>query len=130
MGQALVYRRSEQEMPARKEEIRHTKEEGVEFQLLTNPLAILENEKHLVSGMRCIKMQLTENVSALERRNVTTIPGSEFDLPCDVVVMAIGNKSNPLIQSTTDGLMVTPKGTILSETGDGRTSKPICLCCG
>ena len=119
----LVYRRSEKEMPARKEEVRHAKEEGIEFQLLTNPIEILENDEHMVKGIRCVKMQLNDADVVVERRGVSVIEGSDFEILCEVVVMAIGNKSNPLIQSTTNDLKVSPKGTILSGAGDGRTSK-------
>jgi glutamate synthase (NADPH) small chain len=125
----LVYRRSEKEMPARLEEVKHAKEEGIDFQLLTNPTEILEDNKSMVKGIRCVKMQLDE-VGTSGRRSVSVIPGSDFEIPCDVVVMAIGNKSNPLIQASTDGLMVSPHGTILSEAGDGRTSKPFVYTAG
>lgn len=125
----LVYRRSAQEMPARLEEVRHAKEEGIDFQLLTNPTEILEDDKSMVRGIGCVKMQLDE-AGASGRRNVSVIPGSEFEIPCNVVVMAIGNKSNPLIQSSTDGLQVSSYGTIVSPNNDGRTSKPFVYAAG
>jgi len=120
----LVYRRSEKEMPARLEEVRHAKEEGINFQMLTNPVAIMSDNNNIVKGIVCTKMELADAIDSSGRQNVQIISGSEFEIPCEVIIMSIGNKSNPLIQSTTKGLDVSSnKGTILSPNQDGRTSK-------
>ena len=119
----LVYRRSEKEMPARLEEVRHAKEEGINFQILTNPLTIVSDDNNLVNGIICTKMELEDAIDSSGRQNVRAISGSEFEIPCKVIVMSIGNKSNPLIQSTTQGLNIASKGTILSPNNDGRTSR-------
>ena len=117
----IVYRRSETEMPARLAEIHHAKEEGIEFHLLCNPVEILTDEKHFVRALRCIRMELGEPDSSGRRRPVP-VPGSEFEIECDVVVIAIGNKPNPLIPSTTKQLEVSKWGTIIANEQDGRTS--------
>jgi glutamate synthase (NADPH/NADH) small chain len=107
----LVYRRSEDEMPARREEIYHAKEEGVKFALLTNPVAIGGTDKGWVSGLECVKMELGE-ADASGRRRPVVVAGSNFMLPADTVIIAIGNTPNPLIPQTTAGLIVTKRGTI------------------
>lgn len=117
----LVYRRSEEEMPARREEIEHAKEEGIEFALLTNPLAVQGNDKGWVSGLACVKMQLGE-ADASGRRRPVEVAGSNFVLPADTVIIAIGNTPNPLIPQTTPGLVVTKKGTITVD-DNGLTSR-------
>ncbi len=117
----IVYRRSETEMPARLAEIHHAKEEGIEFHLLCNPVEILTDEKRFVRALRCIRMELGEPDSSGRRRPVP-VPGSEFEIECDVVVIAIGNKPNPLIPSTTKQLEVSKWGTIIANEQDGRTS--------
>jgi len=118
----VVYRRSEAEMPARNAEIHHAKEEGLEFNVLTNPVEILADEKGFVTAVRCLKMELGEPDDSGRRRPVP-VAGSEFDIPCDVVVIAIGNKPNPLIPDTTPDLEITKWGTIVANEADGRTSK-------
>lgn len=118
----IVYRRSEEEMPARKAEIHHAKQEGIEFNLLCNPLKIYANEQGFVTGMRCVCMQLGEP-DASGRRRPVVVPGSEFDIPCDVVIIAIGNTPNPLIPSTTPDIEVSKHGTIMADMESGRTTK-------
>ena len=116
----IVYRRSDQELPARREEIDHAKEEGIKFYLLTNPIEILGDENGWVKGMRCIQMELGEPDESGRRRPVE-IKGSEFDMECDVVIMALGTTPNPLIASTTEGLNVDKKFRIAANE-DGLTS--------
>ena len=99
----IVYRRSEEELPARVEEVHHAKEEGIIFDLLTNPVEILEDENNWVKGMRCVKMELGEP-DASGRRRPVEVPGSEFDMELDTVIMSLGTSPNPLISSTTKGL--------------------------
>jgi glutamate synthase (NADPH/NADH) small chain len=108
----LVYRRSEAEIPARKEEFEHAKEEGVICQLLTNPTAVIGDEKGWVNGLQCVRMELGEP-DASGRRSPVEVPGSTFTLPVDTVVVAIGNTPNPLIPMTTPGLSVSKRGTIV-----------------
>ncbi len=98
----IVYRRSEDEIPARAEEVHHAKEEGVEFNLLTNPVEILHDDKGWVTGVKCIKMQLGE-ADASGRRRPVEIPGSEFIIPCDTVIMSLGTSPNPLSRASTKG---------------------------
>ncbi len=118
----IVYRRSEEEMPARKAEVHHAKEEGIQFNLLCNPIEIVADEKGFVSGIRCIRMQLGEP-DASGRRRPVPIEGSEFLVEADVVVIAIGNKPNPLIPDTTPDIEISKWGTIQADETDGRTSK-------
>lgn len=118
----IVYRRSETEMPARKAEIHHAKEEGIEFNLLCTPVEIFADDEGFVKGIRCIRMELGEPDSSGRRRPVP-VEGSEFDIACDVVIIAIGNSPNPLIPSTTPDIKTTKWGTIIAEESDGRTSK-------
>ncbi len=118
----IVYRRSEAEMPARKEEIHHAKEEGVAFRLLTNPVAILGGEDGFVRGMTCVEMELGEP-DARGRRRPVPKPGSEFDLPVETVIVAIGNSPNPLIKKTTPDLPTEKWGGITADE-NGRTGKP------
>lgn len=110
----IVYRRSEDEMPARKEEIHHAKEEGIELRLLTNPTRILGNERGWVAGLECIKMELGE-ADATGRRSPVEVAGSEYILPVDMVVMAIGQGPNPLITQTTPQIQVNKRGNILTD---------------
>ncbi len=117
---SIVYRRSDKELPARREEIEHAKEEGVKFYLLTNPVEILGDEKGWVRGMRCVRMELGEPDQS-GRRSPVVIPGSEFDLACDTVIMALGTSPNPLIASTTSGLKVDNRHRVIA-TGNGETS--------
>jgi glutamate synthase (NADPH/NADH) small chain len=118
----IVYRRSEAELPARAEEVHHAKEEGIIFNLLTNPVEILQDESGNVTGIRCVKMKLGEP-DASGRRRPEPIEGSEFDTPVDAVIMALGTSPNPLIHSTTKGLDVNRRGCIIAEEDIGRTSK-------
>ncbi|MFP4012654.1 MAG: NADPH-dependent glutamate synthase [Chitinispirillaceae bacterium] len=118
----IVYRRGEAELPARKAEIHHAKDEGIEFHLLCNPVEILSGEKGEVVGVKCIRMELGEP-DASGRRRPVPMEGSEFVLDCDVVVIAIGNKPNPLIPESTPDLRVSKWGTVEADETDGRTSK-------
>ncbi|MCD7814010.1 MAG: NADPH-dependent glutamate synthase [Lachnospiraceae bacterium] len=118
----IVYRRSEAELPARAEEVHHAKEEGIIFDLLTNPTEILVDENDAVCGMRCIRMELGEP-DASGRRRPVAIPGSEFDLDVDTVIMSLGTSPNPLISSTTIGLDVNHKKCIIADEETGKTSK-------
>ena len=118
---SIVYRRSLSELPARKEEVEHAMEEGVQFRLLNNPLEILSDENGYVAGMRCIKMELGEP-DASGRRSPVEIPGSEFVLDCDCVIMSIGTSPNPLIKSTTQGLEINRRGGIVVVEETGKTS--------
>ena len=110
----IVYRRSEEEMPARLEEIHHAKEEGIIFKLLSNPVEILGDENGVVKGMKCIEMELGEP-DASGRRSPVPKPGSEFELEVDCVVMAIGNSPNPLIRSTTKGIESNKRGCLVVD---------------
>ncbi len=116
----IVYRRSDQELPARREEIEHAKEEGVKFFLLTNPIEILGNEHGWVQAMRCIRMELGEPDES-GRRKPVEVAGSEFDLECDTVIMSLGTSPNPLIASTTTGLNVDKKFRVIAA-DNGQTS--------
>ena len=118
----LVYRRSEAELPARAEEVHHAKEEGIVFDLLTNPVEILSNEEGWVRGIRCIRMELGEP-DASGRRSPVEIAGSEFEIECDAVIMSLGTSPNPLIASTTEGLEVNRRGCIVADEGSGKSSK-------
>ncbi len=117
----IVYRRSEAEMTARREESEHAAEEGVEFRMLVNPVRIFKDEKGFVSGMECIKMELGEP-DASGRRSPVPVEGSEFTLDVDCVVMSIGTSPNPLIKSTTEGLETDRRGCIVVD-GDGMTAR-------
>ena len=118
----IVYRRSEEELPARVEEVHHAKEEGIIFDLLTNPVEILVDENGWVNGIKCIKMQLGEPDESGRRRPVE-IPGSEFVIEVDTVIMSLGTSPNPLISSTTKGLEVNRRKCIVASDETGATSK-------
>ena len=118
----IVYRRSEEELPARAEEVHHAKEEGIIFDLLTNPTEILEDEKGWVRGMTCIRMELGEP-DASGRRRPVEVPGSEFTLELDTVIMALGTSPNPLISSTTEGLDTNKWKCIVADETNGKTTK-------
>ena len=118
----IVYRRSEEELPARVEEVHHAKEEGIIFDLLTNPTEILADDKGWVTGMRCIRMELGEP-DASGRRRPVEIPGSEFVMELDTVIMSLGTSPNPLISSTTEGLEVNKWKCIIADEADGKTTK-------
>ena len=117
----IVYRRGEAELPARKEEVHHAKEEGIEFKMLTNPTRILGNENGWVTGINCVEMELGEP-DASGRRSPQERVGSDFVIDCDVVIMALGTSPNPLIASTTDGLNINRRGCI-EATEMGATSR-------
>ena len=110
----VVYRRSEAEMPARREEIHHAKEEGIEFLFLNNPTKILGDDKGRVRGMECIRMELGEPDDSGRRRPIE-VPGSEFELDVDAVIMSLGTSPNPLIRSTTPGLEANRKGCLVAD---------------
>ncbi len=118
----IVYRRSLEEMPARKAEVHHAQAEGIIFELLVNPLEILLDEKGIVRGMKCVRMELGEP-DATGRRRPKEIAGSEFEIECDAVIIAIGTTPNPLIPATTPGMDVSKHGTIVADE-NGRTAKP------
>ena len=118
----VVYRRTETELPARREEVHHAKEEGIRFEFLTNPVEILSDEKGNVRGIRCIRMELGEP-DASGRRSPVAIPGSEFEIPADTIIMSLGTSPNPLIASTTPGLRTTRRGG-LETTDDVVTTHP------
>ncbi len=118
----IVYRRSEQELPARVEEVHHAKEEGIVFNMLTNPIRINGDENGVVKSITCVRMELGEADESGRRRPVE-IPGSEFDIDCDVVIMALGTSPNPLIRDTTKGLDTTRRGCIVADE-EGRTTRP------
>ncbi len=118
----IVYRRSEEELPARVEEVHHAKEEGIIFDLLTNPTEILEDESGWVCGIKCVRMELGEP-DASGRRRPVVIEGSEFTMEVDTVIMSLGTSPNPLISSTTKGLEVNKYQCIVAEEEFGRTTK-------
>lgn len=117
----IVYRRSMEELPARVEEVHHAKEEGVNFELLTNPVEILEDEKGNVKGIKCIRMELGEPDES-GRRSPKEIPNSEFTIECDTVIMSLGTSPNPLISSTTSGLEINKRKCIVIDENTGKTS--------
>lgn len=119
---SIVYRRGEDEMPARREEIEHAKEEGITFRLLTNPVRILGDEKFNVTGVECIKMELGEPDKS-GRRSPVPVEGSEFLVPADVVVIAIGTSPNPIIFKGSEGLEQNKRGTVVADDETGATSK-------
>lgn len=118
----IVYRRSEAELPARVEEVHHAKEEGIVFRMLTNPVRVLGDEKGWVRGLECVEMELGEP-DASGRRSPIVKEGSNFEIDCDVVIMALGTSPNPLIKSTTEGLETNRRGCIVADE-DGRTTRP------
>ncbi len=118
----IVYRRSEEELPARVEEVHHAKEEGVIFNLLTNPTEILVDDAGYVKGMKCVKMELGEP-DASGRRRPVVVEGSEFEMELDTVIMSLGTSPNPLISSTTEGLEVNKWKCIVADESNGKTTK-------
>jgi glutamate synthase (NADPH/NADH) small chain len=118
----VVYRRSEAELPARAEEVHHAKEEGIIFDLLSNPTEILTDEKGWVNGMKCIKMELGE-ADASGRRKPVEVENSEFIIDVDTVIMSLGTSPNPLISNTTQGLDINKRRCIIAEEATGKTSK-------
>lgn len=117
----IVYRRSEAELPARVEEVHHAKEEGIEFRMLTNPTRVIGDEKGWVTGLNCVRMELGEP-DASGRRSPIEVAGSDFEIACDVVIMALGTSPNPLIASTTANLETSRRGCIVADEF-GRTSR-------
>lgn len=118
----IVYRRSEAELPARLEEVHHAKEEGIDFQLLNNPVEILGDEQGWVKALRCIRMELGEP-DASGRRRPVAIEGSEYELEVDTVIMAIGNGPNPIVASTTPGMDTNERGNIIADEETGATTR-------
>jgi len=118
----IVYRRTEVELPARKEEVHHAKEEGIDFQMLTNPVEILGDEKGWVRAIKCIRMELGEPDES-GRRSPKPIEGSEFEIPTETVIMALGTAPNPLIAKTTAGLETTRRGGLVADE-QGATTRP------
>ena len=118
----IIYRRSEEELPARREEVHHAKEEGIIFNLLTNPTEVLVDDNGWVKGIRCIRMELGEP-DASGRRRPVPVPGSEFEMDVDTVIMSLGTSPNPLISSTTEGLDVNRKKCIVADEENGQTSR-------
>jgi glutamate synthase (NADPH/NADH) small chain len=119
---SIVYRRTEKELPARAEEVHHAREEGIDFQMLTNPVEVLGDEKGWVRALRCIRMELGEP-DASGRRSPVPIEGSEFEIPVDGVIMALGTSPNPLIASTTKGLEIERHGCLVADES-GATTRP------
>ena len=117
----IVYRRTEVELPARREEVHHAKEEGIVFDLLTNPVEVLGDEKGWVRALKCVRMELGEPDES-GRRSPVVIPGSEFEITADTVIMALGTSPNPLIARTTDGLETTRRGCLVAAE-DGATTR-------
>lgn len=118
----IVYRRSEDELPARAEEVHHAKEEGIIFNLLTNPIEIMHDEKGWVTGIKCIRMELGE-ADASGRRSPVPVEGSEFVIDVDTVIMSIGTSPNPIIQQTTKDLQLNKRKCIIADEATGKTTK-------
>ena len=118
----IVYRRSEEELPARREEVHHAKEEGIIFDLLENPIQIYTDENDWVKGVQIQRMQLGEP-DASGRRRPEAIPGDVYDMDCDMVIMSLGTSPNPLIKDTTAGLDTNSHGCIIAKEENGQTSK-------
>lgn len=117
----IVYRRSEKELPARVEEVHHAREEGIDFRMLTNPAEVLGDDKGWVRGIRCVEMELGEP-DASGRRSPVVKPGSEFEIACDVVIMALGTSPNPLLPATTAGLEADRRGCLTADS-EGTTTR-------
>ena len=118
----IVYRRTEKELPARVEEVHHAKEEGIQFAMLTNPVEVIGDENGWVKAVRCIRMELGEPDES-GRRSPVEIPGSEFEIETDTVIMSLGTSPNPLIARTTAGLETTRRGCLVAD-GNGATTRP------
>lgn len=118
----IAYRRSEAELPARVEEVHHAHQEGIEFKMLTNPTEVLADEKGWVTGIRCQRMELGEP-DASGRRSPRAVANSEFNIECDVVIMALGTSPNPLISSTTKGLEINKYGCLVANCETGETTR-------
>ena len=120
----IVYRRSEEELPARQEEVHHAREEGIEFMLLSNPVKIHGDETGAVRAIECVKMELGEP-DASGRRRPITVEGSNFEIPVDTVIMSLGTSPNPLIRSTTEGLDTNSRGCLITDTGMATTKEGV-----
>ncbi len=120
----IVYRRTETELPARREEVHHAKEEGIEFAMLTNPVEILGDEKGWVRAVKCIRMELGEPDES-GRRSPVAVPGSEFEIETETVIMSLGTSPNPLIARTTDGLETNRRGCIVADENGATTRKGV-----
>ena len=118
----IVYRRTENELPARKEEVHHAKEEGIQFAMLTNPVEVIGDEKGWVKAVKCIRMELGEPDES-GRRSPVEVPGSEFEIETDTVIMSLGTSPNPLIAKTTVGLETTRRGCLVADE-NGATTRP------
>ena len=118
----IVYRRTEAELPARKEEVHHALEEGIVFDMLTNPVEVIGDDKGWVTALKCIRMELGEP-DASGRRSPVPVPGSEFEIPTETVIMALGTSPNPLISATTEGLDVNRRGCLVADEA-GATTRP------
>ena len=118
----IVYRRTENELPARKEEVHHAKEEGIQFAMLTNPVEVIGDENGWVKAVRCIRMELGEPDES-GRRSPVEVPGSEFEIETDTVIMSLGTSPNPLIAKTTAGLETTRRGCLVADE-NGATTRP------
>lgn len=118
---SVVYRRSLEELPARKEEVAHAMEEGIQFRLLNNPVAVLGDADGFVRGIRCVRMELGEPDEG-GRRSPIEVPDSEFEMECDCVIISIGTSPNPLMKDTTEGLTVNRRGGIVVAEETGKTS--------
>ena len=120
----IIYRRSEAELPARQEEVHHAKEEGIEFRMLTNPTCVLGDEKGWVKGLSCVEMELGEPDES-GRRSPVVKQGSDFNIECDVVIMALGTSPNPLLKQTTSGLETTRRGCIVADDNGATTRQGV-----
>lgn len=120
----IVYRRTEAELPARKEEVHHAEQEGIIFDMLTNPVEVIGDEKGWVKALKCIRMELGEP-DASGRRRPVAVPGSEFEIPTDTVIMALGTSPNPLISSTTEGLETNSHGCLVADEQGATTRKGV-----
>ena len=120
----IVYRRSEKELPARVEEVHHAREEGIRFRMLTNPTEVLGDEQGWVTGLRCVEMELGEPDES-GRRSPVVKEGSEFEIACDVVIMALGTSPNPLLAATTEGLETNHRGCITADEHGATTRKGV-----
>ena len=120
----IIYRRSETELPARQEEVHHAKEEGIEFRMLTNPTRVLGDDKGWVRGLSCVEIELGEPDES-GRRSPVVKQGSDFDVECDVVIMALGTSPNPLLKQTTAGLETTRRGCIVADESGATTREGV-----
>ncbi|MBP3601593.1 MAG: NADPH-dependent glutamate synthase [Alistipes sp.] len=120
----IIYRRSEAELPARREEVHHAKEEGIEFKMLTNPTRVLGDDKGWVTGLSCVEMELGEPDES-GRRSPVVKEGSDFTIDCDVVIMALGTSPNPLLKSTTAGLETNRRGCIVADENGATTREGV-----